>query len=74
MPGMLGWAQPSPSRAGFAQVLEAIRQSGKPGVVHNGMLDVAYTLEAFMQPLPPSWAAYKRLVQHWFPGALFCDV
>lgn len=41
--------------AGFATVMEAMRDSGKPGVGHNCIFDVAYVLESFAQPLPESW-------------------
>ena len=54
--------------AGFSLVLEAIKESSKPGVVHNGILDVAYTLNSFSGSIPESWQDYKALVRHWFPG------
>ena len=38
-------------------------------MVHNGILDVAYTLNSFAGSIPESWQAYKALVRHWFPGA-----
>ncbi|KAK9866018.1 hypothetical protein WJX84_007566 [Apatococcus fuscideae] len=57
--------------AGFATVMEAMRDSGKPGVGHNCIFDVAYVLESFAQPLPESWTAFKLLVQKWFPGGLY---
>ena len=55
--------------AGFSLVLEALRECNKPGVVHNGILDVAYTLNSFAGAIPESWQEYKALVRHWFPGA-----
>ena len=54
--------------AGFSLVLEAIKESSKPGVVHNGILDVAYTLNSFSGSIPESWQDYKALARHWFPG------
>jgi hypothetical protein len=55
--------------AGFSQVLELLRDSGKPAVGHNVRFDVAYVLAAFVQnPLPKTWSGFKQLVGTWFPG------
>ena len=47
--------------AGFAVVMEAMRDSGKPAAGHNCIFDVAYVLESFAQPLPESWSGRWRL-------------
>lgn len=57
--------------AGFSTVWELIRDSGKPGVGHNLSLDLSYSLQSFIQELPPMWPEYKALVQAWLPGGLF---
>jgi poly(A)-specific ribonuclease len=57
---------------GFTRVVEAMRDSGHPGVGHNCMFDIAYTLAAFAEPqLPPTWVQYKELVSRWFPSGLY---
>ena len=56
--------------AGFAAVMDMMRECGRPAVGHNALLDLAYTLESFAAPLPDSWSSFKRLAQHWFPGAV----
>jgi CAF1 family ribonuclease len=57
--------------AGFTAVLQAMRDSGAPAVGHNLALDLAYILEAFAGPLPPSWRDYKALAAAWFPGGIY---
>lgn len=57
--------------AGFAQIMDLLRESKKPAVGHNLSFDVAYSLHCFVSPLPPSWEEYRRLVQWQFPGGLF---
>ena len=54
--------------AGFAAVLEMLRESGKPAVGHNPGFDIAFTLEHLAQPLPPDWPGFKALAREWFPG------
>ena len=54
--------------AGFAAVLEMLRDSGKPAVGHNPGFDIAFTLEHLARPLPPDWPAFKALARDWFPG------
>jgi len=56
---------------GFTAVFEAMRACGAPAVGHNLAWDLAYTLEAFVGPLPPSWAEYKALAAAWFPGGVY---
>ena len=37
-----------------------MRSCGKPGVGHNCLFDVAYSMAAFVDPvMPPSWVQYK---------------
>ena len=57
--------------AGFAQIMDLLRESKKPAVGHNLSFDVAYSLHCFVSPLPPSWEEYRKLVQWQFPGGLF---
>lgn len=57
--------------AGFAAVLEAMRDSGKPAVGHNLAFDLSYSLHSFAEELPESWDGYKALVGRWFPGGVF---
>lgn len=58
--------------AGFARVFELMRESKKPGVGHNAMFDINYSVQQFVNPeLPSSWSDYKKMVQQWFPGGLY---
>ncbi|EFN53567.1 hypothetical protein CHLNCDRAFT_136728 [Chlorella variabilis] len=57
--------------AGFAAVMEAMRDSGKPAVGHNLAFDLSYSLHSYAQELPGSWAEYKQLVGRWFPGGVY---
>lgn len=57
--------------AGFAVVLEAMRDCGKPMVGHNLSFDLSYSLRSFAGPLPPTWEEFKGEVQRWFPGGVF---
>ena len=57
--------------AGFAVVFEMMRDSNKPAVGHNLSFDLTFCLASFAQALPPSWAAYKQLVQRWFPAGVW---
>ncbi|PRW61321.1 poly(A)-specific ribonuclease PARN isoform X3 [Chlorella sorokiniana] len=57
--------------AGFAAVMEAMRDSGKPMIGHNLAFDLAYSLHSFARELPSSWPEYKELVHRWFPGGVY---
>ncbi|KAF8069569.1 psi1 [Scenedesmus sp. PABB004] len=58
--------------AGFAAVFDAMRRSGKPAVVHNGLFDVAYSLYSFADAyLPATWRDYKAMIRAWFPGGIY---
>lgn len=57
--------------AGFAVVFEMMRDSNKPAVGHNLSYDLTFCLASFAQSLPPTWAAYKQLVQRWFPAGVW---
>ena len=48
-----------------------MRDSNKPAVGHNLSFDLTFCLASFAQALPPSWAAYKQLVQRWFPAGVW---
>ncbi|GIL80439.1 hypothetical protein Vretifemale_9634 [Volvox reticuliferus] len=46
--------------AGFAAVWEAIRECGRPGVGHNCLFDVAYSIAQFGEvQLPRTWDGFK---------------
>mmetsp|Transcript_34152 Transcript_34152/g.86030 ORF Transcript_34152/g.86030 Transcript_34152/m.86030 type:complete len:478 (-) Transcript_34152:78-1511(-) len=57
--------------AGASQVMELVRDGGKPVVFHNAVLDVPFLLERLVAPLPARYAEYKELVRTWFPGGLY---
>lgn len=57
--------------AGFAVVFEMMRDSNKPAVGHNLSFDLTFCLASFAQALPPTWSAYKQLVQRWFPAGVW---
>ncbi|KAI3424112.1 hypothetical protein D9Q98_009473 [Chlorella vulgaris] len=57
--------------AGFAAVMEAMRDSGKPAVGHNLSFDLAFSLHSYAEELPGSWEEYKALVGRWFPGGVY---
>lgn len=57
--------------AGFTAVFEMMRDSNKPAVGHNLSYDLTFCLASFAQALPPSWDAYKQLVQRWFPAGVW---
>ena len=48
-----------------------MRDSNKPAVGHNLSYDLTFCLASFAQALPPSWDAYKQLVQRWFPAGVW---
>ena len=57
--------------AGFASVLDAMRECAKPAVGHNLAFDVAYSIHSFVSPLPASWEEFRGLVTRQFPGGIF---
>eukprot|EP00884_Botryococcus_braunii_P014566 jgi/Botrbrau1/2310/Bobra.101_2s0130.2 len=57
--------------AGFSQVFQLLRECGRPAVGHNPSFDLAYCLESFVGPLPPTWQEYKLAVQRQFPGGVY---
>ncbi len=58
--------------AGFAAVFDMMRASGKPGVGHNCMFDVAYALQNFaVGDLPGRWSEFKALAAYWHSGGLY---
>mmetsp|Transcript_22526 Transcript_22526/g.49239 ORF Transcript_22526/g.49239 Transcript_22526/m.49239 type:complete len:910 (+) Transcript_22526:147-2876(+) len=59
------------SAAAFSSVLELMRSCGKPAVGHNASLDLALTLQQFVEPLPKAWPAFKALANRWFPNGIF---
>lgn len=57
--------------AGFASVLDAMRECSKPAVGHNLAFDVAYSIHSFVSPLPASWEEFRGMVMRQFPGGIF---
>ena len=57
--------------AGFTAVFEMMRECNKPAVGHNLSFDLTFCLSSFAQTLPPTWTAYKQLVQQWFPAGVW---
>lgn len=54
------------------QVIEALRESRRPVVAHNAMLDLSYLLAQFVESPPPrSWAAAKAALARALPGGLY---
>ena len=52
--------------AGFGLVVKALVESRKPVVGHNMVLDLAYTWQQFIGPLPWSWEEYRAEVRGWW--------
>lgn len=57
--------------AAFVQIMELIKNVKKPVIGHNLALDLAYSVHSFIQPLPPTWPEYKKMVSTWFPGGIY---
>lgn len=57
--------------AGFASVLDAMRESCKPAVGHNLAFDIAYSIHSFVAPLPASWEEFRDMMMRQFPGGIF---
>ncbi|GAQ84865.1 Poly(A)-specific exoribonuclease PARN [Klebsormidium nitens] len=56
---------------GFSRVLRALSAARKPLVGHNMLLDLAYIVHLFVQPLPPAFADFRDLVASFFSGGIF---
>lgn len=54
-------------KIGFRRVFEMITQAKKPLIVHNGALDILFTLSAFQEELPEKYLDFKALVNRLFP-------
>jgi poly(A)-specific ribonuclease len=57
--------------ASFCQILELMRDSRKPAVGHNLSFDLAYILNSFCKPNPPTWMEFKDRVKKWFPSGVY---
>lgn len=55
---------------GFSRVIQKITESGKLVVGHNMILDVAYTLNQFVGPLPEIYDDFKMMTSSVFPRLL----
>ena len=55
--------QEAEAAVGFSRVLEMIAQSRLPVCGHNMLLDLTYTIEHFVGPLPERWEDFKSKVQ-----------
>ena len=44
---------------GFQQVIARLQASGKPVVTHNGIMDLMFTVDKYVQPLP-GWSGRRR--------------
>ena len=52
---------------GFSKVIRRISESQKTVVGHNMLLDVCYTLQQFVAPLPEDYDEFKHLVKASLP-------
>nr|CAB3264978.1 poly(A)-specific ribonuclease PARN [Phallusia mammillata] len=55
---------------GFSKVISCLSESGKLVVGHNMFLDVIYTIQQFVHPLPNDLEEFKSLVSCVFPKVL----
>ena len=54
-------------KIGFRRIFAMLTESGKPLIVHNGMLDIMFTLASFQEELPEKYSDFKILVNRLFP-------
>ncbi len=58
---------------GLRRVFKALGASGKPLVVHNGMYDLMFMMDAFHGPLAPTLAEFKAQLAECFPSGIIYD-
>ena len=63
----LGKAEQFNEKVGFRKVFSMLTESKKPLIVHNGMLDIMFTLSSFQEDLPEKYLDFKSLVSRLFP-------
>lgn len=56
---------------GFSTVIDMLGKSGLPLVGHNLLLDIAYSMEHFVGPLPEKWDDFKAKVSSIFKGGVY---
>ncbi|CAB4057115.1 PARN [Lepeophtheirus salmonis] len=52
---------------GFSKIVRIISESKKPLVGHNMMLDLCFTINQFVAPLPETYEEFKTLAHKMFP-------
>jgi CAF1 family ribonuclease len=58
-------------RLGFRQVWKLLTGSGKPLVLHNGLLDILFLMQSFESDLPVSYGEFKQSLTTLFPGGIY---
>jgi poly(A)-specific ribonuclease len=56
---------------GFRRIWNCLTDSKKPLIVHNGFLDLMFSMQAFESALPETVEQFKQKVRQLFPGGLF---
>ena len=54
-------------KIGFRRIFTMMIESRKPLIVHNGSLDILFTLAAFQEELPEKYQDFKTLTNRLFP-------
>lgn len=57
--------------AGFAVVVDALIQSGKPLIGHNMYLDLTYFYQQFVRPLPETFDEFREKLIQLFPAGIY---
>lgn len=55
-------------KIGFRKVFAMLISSQKPLIVHNGLLDIMFTISSFQEDLPEKYSEFKSLVSRLFPS------
>ena len=58
-------------RLGFRQIWKILTSSGKPLILHNGLLDLLFLIQSFEIDLPESVIDFKQSVSQLFPGGVY---
>ncbi len=56
--------------AGFAKVIQKISESKKMIVGHNMFLDLLYTIQQFVAPLPEDYEEFKQMIHSVWPKVI----
>ena len=54
-------------KIGFRRIFNLLTERKIPLIVHNGMLDILFTISAFQEDLPENYSDFKSLVHRLFP-------